>query len=127
MDTNSGHISRVIVLVIDGLGVGAMPDVAEVRPRDVGADTLGHVMAIGAKETNAARPAPGAAPSVLLWEGEDLVIEFLSQVEPSAWDFLFCSRFCFFSMRNGMAGHWILETSLQPSPSGSDCSSRKML
>ena len=44
MDTNSGQISRVIVLVIDGLGVGAMPDVAEVRPRDVGADTLGHVV-----------------------------------------------------------------------------------
>lgn len=44
MDADSGRIGRVIVLVIDGLGVGAMPDVAEVRPRDVGADTLGHVV-----------------------------------------------------------------------------------
>ena len=44
MDAESGRIGRVIVLVIDGLGVGAMPDVAEVRPRDVGADTLGHVV-----------------------------------------------------------------------------------
>ena len=35
---------RVVVLVIDGLGVGAMPDVAQVRPRDVGADTLAHVV-----------------------------------------------------------------------------------
>ncbi len=44
MYADSGRIGRVIVLVIDGLGVGAMPDVAEVRPRDVGADTLGHVV-----------------------------------------------------------------------------------
>ena len=35
---------RIIVLVIDGLGVGAMSDVAQVRPRDIGADTLGHVV-----------------------------------------------------------------------------------
>jgi phosphopentomutase len=44
MDIGSGEIGRVIVLVIDGLGVGAMPDVADVRPRDVGADTLAHVV-----------------------------------------------------------------------------------
>ena len=44
MNADDGRIQRVIVLVIDGLGVGAMPDVAEVRPRDVGADTLGHVV-----------------------------------------------------------------------------------
>lgn len=44
MDIDAGGIRRVIVLVIDGLGVGAMPDVAHVRPRDVGADTLGHVV-----------------------------------------------------------------------------------
>ena len=44
MDIGAGRIRRVIVLVIDGLGVGAMPDVADVRPRDVGADTLGHVV-----------------------------------------------------------------------------------
>lgn len=44
MDTGTGKIQRVVVLVIDGLGVGAMPDVAKVRPRDIGADTLGHVV-----------------------------------------------------------------------------------
>lgn len=44
MDTGPNQIKRVIVLVIDGLGVGAMPDVSEARPRDVGADTLGHVV-----------------------------------------------------------------------------------
>jgi len=44
METGNLEIDRVIVLVIDGLGLGAMPDVAEVRPRDVGADTLGHVV-----------------------------------------------------------------------------------
>ena len=35
---------RVIVLVLDGLGVGAMPDVPLVRPNDIGADTLRHVI-----------------------------------------------------------------------------------
>ncbi len=30
-------------MIIDGLGVGAMPDVTEVRPKDVGANTLAHV------------------------------------------------------------------------------------
>lgn len=44
MDPRTNRIDRVVVLVIDGLGVGAMPDVAQVRPRDVGADTLGHVV-----------------------------------------------------------------------------------
>ena len=45
MDTSTKPIERVVLLVIDGLGVGAMPDVAHVRPRDIGADTLGHVVA----------------------------------------------------------------------------------
>ena len=44
MDVQRKPIDRAIVLVIDGLGIGAMPDVATVRPRDVGADTLGHVV-----------------------------------------------------------------------------------
>ena len=44
MDQGKPDFDRVIVLVIDGLGVGAMPDVPTVRPRDVGADTLGHVV-----------------------------------------------------------------------------------
>lgn len=30
----------VALLIIDGLGVGAMEDVASVRPQDCGADTL---------------------------------------------------------------------------------------
>ncbi|NLZ52164.1 MAG: phosphopentomutase [Thermoanaerobacteraceae bacterium] len=36
-------MKRVILLVIDSLGVGAMDDVAEVRPQDLGANTLKHV------------------------------------------------------------------------------------
>lgn len=44
MALSEGSFDRIVVLVIDGLGVGAMPDVARVRPRDVGADTLGHVV-----------------------------------------------------------------------------------
>lgn len=44
MDMQRKGIDRAIVLVIDGLGIGAMPDVANVRPRDVGADTLAHVV-----------------------------------------------------------------------------------
>ncbi|PZN10852.1 MAG: phosphopentomutase [Bacillota bacterium] len=35
---------RALVLVIDGLGIGAMEDVAEKRPQDKGANTLGHVV-----------------------------------------------------------------------------------
>ena len=38
------EIDRVLLLVIDALGVGVMPDVPVVRPNDVGADTLGHVV-----------------------------------------------------------------------------------
>lgn len=38
------EFDRVIVLVIDALGIGAMPDVHLVRPSDVGSDTLGHVV-----------------------------------------------------------------------------------
>ncbi len=34
---------RVILTVLDGLGVGAMDDVSQVRPQDKGADTLRHV------------------------------------------------------------------------------------
>jgi phosphopentomutase len=44
LDLPARPFDRAIVLVIDGLGVGAMPDVAQVRPRDVGADTLRHVV-----------------------------------------------------------------------------------
>lgn len=36
-------MKRAIILVIDGLGVGEMEDVPEVRPQDIGANTLKHV------------------------------------------------------------------------------------
>jgi phosphopentomutase len=42
--TENADIDRVVLLVIDALGVGVMPDVPVVRPNDVGADTLGHVV-----------------------------------------------------------------------------------
>ncbi len=35
---------RSLLLVIDSLGVGAMEDVGEVRPADLGANTLAHVL-----------------------------------------------------------------------------------
>lgn len=38
------QIDRVILLIIDGLGLGEMPDVPRVRPQDRGADTLGNVV-----------------------------------------------------------------------------------
>lgn len=44
MQHHTGSFDRIVVFVIDGLGVGAMPDVPQVRPRDAGADTLGHVV-----------------------------------------------------------------------------------
>jgi len=34
---------RVILLILDGVGIGAMEDVPKVRPADVGSDTLRHV------------------------------------------------------------------------------------
>lgn len=35
---------RCVVLVLDGLGIGAMPDVQTVRPSDVGANSLAHAL-----------------------------------------------------------------------------------
>lgn len=37
-------MSKFIVLVIDSFGVGAMPDVPQVRPQDIGANTCGHIL-----------------------------------------------------------------------------------
>ncbi|CNF03071.1 putative mutase [Yersinia mollaretii] len=37
-------MSKFIVLVIDSFGVGAMPDVAEVRPQDIAANTCAHIL-----------------------------------------------------------------------------------
>lgn len=44
MNNGTAHIRRVVLLVIDGLGLGEMPDVPLVRPNDRGADTLGNVI-----------------------------------------------------------------------------------
>lgn len=38
------QFDRVIILVLDALGLGAMPDVHLVRPNDVGSNTLRHVV-----------------------------------------------------------------------------------
>ena len=38
-------MARFVVLVIDSFGVGAMNDVALVRPQDAGANTCGHILA----------------------------------------------------------------------------------
>ncbi|HGY1167620.1 TPA: phosphopentomutase [Citrobacter braakii] len=37
-------MARFVVLVIDSFGVGAMKDVARVRPQDAGANTCGHIL-----------------------------------------------------------------------------------
>ncbi len=37
-------MARFVVLVIDSFGVGAMKDVARVRPQDAGANTCGHII-----------------------------------------------------------------------------------
>ncbi|MGW5676638.1 phosphopentomutase [Streptomyces sp. NPDC003860] len=42
MSARSGR--TVIVLVVDGFGIGAMPDAGALRPGDVHADTCGHVL-----------------------------------------------------------------------------------
>ena len=49
MNNGTDEIGRVILLVIDGLGLGEMPDVPRVRPNDIGAHTLKNVVkAVGA-------------------------------------------------------------------------------
>lgn len=45
MSPTQRMFDRIIVLVLDGLGVGAMPDVPLMRPSDVGAHTLRAVVA----------------------------------------------------------------------------------
>jgi len=37
-------MSKFIVLVIDSFGIGEMPDVPQVRPQDIGANTCGHIL-----------------------------------------------------------------------------------
>jgi len=49
-------LGRVAIVVVDALGIGAMADVPEVRPRDAGANTLLHVLRW--REENLRTPAP---------------------------------------------------------------------
>lgn len=37
-------MNKFVVLVLDSFGVGAMEDVPQVRPNDIGADTCGHIL-----------------------------------------------------------------------------------
>ncbi|MFF3835885.1 phosphopentomutase [Streptomyces sp. NPDC002458] len=37
-------MAKTVIVVIDGFGVGAMPDAGELRPGDLAADTCGHVL-----------------------------------------------------------------------------------
>lgn len=37
-------MSTTVIVVIDGFGVGAMPDAGALRPGDLTADTCGHVL-----------------------------------------------------------------------------------
>lgn len=37
-------MARTVIVVIDGFGVGAMPDAGALRPGDLTADTCGHVL-----------------------------------------------------------------------------------
>ncbi|MDX3854430.1 phosphopentomutase [Streptomyces sp. AK02-01A] len=37
-------MSRTVIVVIDGFGIGAMPDAGTLRPGDLAADTCGHVL-----------------------------------------------------------------------------------
>jgi len=40
-------MKRFIVIVLDGFGIGAMADVPEVRPQDIGANTVKHLLEYG--------------------------------------------------------------------------------
>ncbi|MFJ6570887.1 phosphopentomutase [Streptomyces sp. NPDC091292] len=42
--TDSDRTGRVVIVVIDGFGIGAMPDAGALRPGDLRADTCGHVL-----------------------------------------------------------------------------------
>ncbi|AWM85466.1 phosphopentomutase [Microvirga sp. 17 mud 1-3] len=44
MQSLDSQFDRVIILVLDALGLGAMPDVHLVRPNDIGSNTLKHVV-----------------------------------------------------------------------------------
>ena len=54
-------MSRVLILVLDALGIGAMDDVPESRPRDIGANTLLHVLRWREQNQTAPRPLSNLA------------------------------------------------------------------
>ncbi|WP_425576001.1 phosphopentomutase [Streptomyces axinellae] len=43
-DAEAAPGGRVVIVVLDGFGIGAMPDAGALRPGDVAADTCGHVL-----------------------------------------------------------------------------------
>ncbi|MEU2790737.1 phosphopentomutase [Streptomyces sp. NPDC007100] len=51
-------MSRVVILVIDGFGVGAMPDAGAPRSADATADTLGHLLDAHRANTGHCLPLP---------------------------------------------------------------------
>jgi phosphopentomutase len=54
-------MSTTVIVVVDGLGIGAMPDAGELRPGDRAADTLGHVLDhLGGTRAAPALPSFGA-------------------------------------------------------------------
>ncbi|POX37986.1 phosphopentomutase [Streptomyces sp. Ru73] len=69
-------MSKIVILVVDGFGIGAMPDAGALRPGDAEADTLGHLLdhhraatgrplelpAFGALGLGAVHPHPDLAP-----------------------------------------------------------------
>ncbi|WP_078601163.1 phosphopentomutase [Streptomyces violens] len=69
-------MSKIVILVVDGFGIGAMPDAGALRPGDVRADTLGHLLdhhrattdrplelpALGALGLGSVHPHPDLAP-----------------------------------------------------------------
>ncbi|MFE7568008.1 phosphopentomutase [Streptomyces sp. NPDC057539] len=73
-------MSKTVILVIDGFGIGAMPDAGALRPGDVAADTCGHVLdhcraslgrplrlpALGQLGLGLVHPHPGLARSTRL-------------------------------------------------------------
>lgn len=72
-------MSKIVILVVDGFGIGAMPDAGALRPGDVRADTLGHLLdhhrattdrplelpALGALGLGSVHPHPDLAPGSL--------------------------------------------------------------
>ncbi|GAA0447320.1 phosphopentomutase [Streptomyces olivaceiscleroticus] len=69
-------MSKIVILVVDGFGIGAMPDAGALRPGDAEADTLGHLLdhhraatgrplelpSFGALGLGAVHPHPDLAP-----------------------------------------------------------------